>query len=178
MLSTYEISSQFIKLTKQNYLLMMILFPIGMILTVLFMGLIMPSIFLQILFYEVTLIIGSRIMISKVSKKTLMLYEDKFQHNSGMLVDNIFFSNISSVIVQKNKDSTINKIKITYNSKNISLLGFSNLDEILEVIKSKSTNATFNEKTYKINNASPLLYIIPFLLTVILINVLMLCAKN
>lgn len=169
---TYKISDQFIKRSKINYLLTMIMLPIGIcliaFLTLHTSGAPSDSQFFIYfitgisIFLELEIFIVSRIMLKKVKLNTLTIGEDFIQRKSKVLEYPIHFKFIQKLTIKYNPNGSINTIDVQTSSQNIRLCGFENMNEIAQILKSKSTAANLKEHTYKLDYNHPLIFIIIF----------------
>nr|WP_302595770.1 hypothetical protein [uncultured Cellulosilyticum sp.] len=169
---TYRISELFIKRSKVNYLLSMIMPPIGICLMtflvqhttdtpfnfqffICFIGCV--SIFL-----ELEIFIVSRIMLKKVKENTLTIGEDFIQRKSKVLEPPIQFKFIQKLAIKYAPNGNVNTIDIQTSSQSVRLCGFENMSEIAELLKSKSPSAKVKEHTYKLDYNHPLAFITIF----------------
>ena len=168
----YAISDAFIKKTKRTYLCMYIFIPIGIFLMAalllfadgdtdnlsLFIG-----IFIGITaFVEIELLIVSKIMLKKVKENTLTIGSDFLQRSGKKAEDPIAFQHIQKLYIKKEAIGTIAYINIQTSTKTIRLCGFENLEEIADLLKATSVNASIKESQYKLDYNHPVMFALIF----------------
>ena len=163
MEKTYNISKEYLKQLKNQYIFMLIFTPIAMLLgpflviglksysSMLFGILLCFSLFIML-----EILIIATIMYKKISKNSLTLKDDRLTRLSGKKSEDVIFSNITAITVNRTNKSNIKLIKIWNKNKKITLLGFDNFEEILETLRQNCPNSSFKEKTAKLDYDGPL----------------------
>ena len=168
----HPMAEAFIKKTRRTYLCMLILVPIGILLTASLMlyntgsledTFLFVGIFVGITaFIELEIFIISRIMLKKIKENTLTIGTDFLQRAGKKSEHPIEFKHIQKLYIKKEKNKEIAYIEIQTSTQKIRLCGFENLTAIADLLMTQATQAELKEKNYKFDYNHPVILLLTF----------------
>lgn len=188
MENTYEFSDQAIRDYKKRNYTMMFTIPLIMIVFsfALFriekmddLGLFATIIAGVTAFVILEIFIVSKIMIKKMKNTKLDISENHFIRNGGGKIERVSFEHIKSIKEKRDPKGKLLIIELKTNKKAMNIFGFDNLEEILLIIKERSSkDVIIKQKKYKVDWNSPQAIVSIMLTTVIILGAIMNFDRN